>query len=130
MKALRCIVDQDPHCSPFVRVVLGRALLQGGRPDEAMGELRRGAARLPDYALCFRTMVVAAVEAGLVRDTCEAFQQVVRIQPEWAEGTTPIFWFLRKQADRERYDRAFEMAKRLHATERVGDLVCAATARG
>lgn len=122
-EAVRYAITRNPHGSPFVRVVLGRALLLSGRAEEAVGELRRCAAQLPDYALCFRTLVVAAFEAGLVDDAREAFRQLHRLRPDWAEGTKPIYWFVRREADRERYQRAFEMVMHLDATARAGGLL-------
>src|SRR6185312_5212187 len=65
---LRETIARNPHGSPAAHAVLGRALLLCNRPDEALAELRLCAAQLPDYALCFRTMVVAAIEAGLIED--------------------------------------------------------------
>ena len=128
-EALRSIITRDAHCSPYVRMFRGRALLQGSRLNEALRELRRGLAQLPDYALGYRTMVVASIEAGLVEEACEAFRQVARLRPEWADGTEPIFWFLRKQDDRERCQRAFQMAMRLDAAAKAGELLKASTSR-
>jgi tetratricopeptide (TPR) repeat protein len=128
-EVLRHAIARDPHCFPIVHVVLGRALLLNGRCDEAMSELRRCLAQLPDYALGHRTLVVASVEAGLVEDACAAFKQVARLRPEWAQGSKPICWFLRRREDRERYQRAFDMVRRLDGAAKAGGLLPASTSR-
>lgn len=128
-RAFRQAIAEDPHGSPVLHAVLGRALLLGGRPEEAMIALRHCAVHLPDYALCFRTMVVAAVEAGLVEEAREALREVARLRPGWVTGTEPIFWFLRRPEDVERYEKAFRIALRLGAAANAGGLLRAPTSR-
>ncbi|MBP0445816.1 winged helix-turn-helix domain-containing protein [Roseomonas sp. SSH11] len=124
---LRQMIAWDPHCPPVVHAVLGRALLLRGQAEEALAELRLCAARLPDYELCLRTMVVAAMEAGQIDVAREALREVARLRPGWVNGTEPIFWFMRKPEDRNRHQKAFEMAVRLEATARAGGLLDACT---
>ncbi|MBP0495761.1 winged helix-turn-helix domain-containing protein [Pararoseomonas indoligenes] len=124
---LRQMIAWDPHCPPVVHAVLGRALLLRGQPEEALAELRLCAARLPDYELCLRTMVVAAIEAGDIEEARKALREVARLRPGWVNGTDPIFWFMRKLEDRDRHQQAFEMAVRLEATARAGGLLDACT---
>ncbi|UFN50088.1 winged helix-turn-helix domain-containing protein [Roseomonas sp. OT10] len=128
-RAFRQAIARDPYGSPVLHAVLGRALLLEGRPEEAMAALRHCAVHLPDYALCFRTMVVAAVEAGLVEEAREALRDVARLRPDWVAGTEPIFWFLRRPEDVERYGKAFRIARRLGAAADAGGLMPAPTAR-
>lgn len=128
-RAFRQAIAEDPHGSPVLHAVLGRALLLGGRPEEAMTALRHCAAHLPDYALCFRTMVVAAVEAGFVEEAREALREVARLRPGWVTGTEPIFWFLRRPEDAERYEKAFRIGLRLGAAANAGGLMRAPASR-
>jgi DNA-binding winged helix-turn-helix (wHTH) protein/tetratricopeptide (TPR) repeat protein len=127
--AFRQALAQDPHGSPVLHGVLGRALLLDGRPEEAMAALRHCAVHLPDYALCFRTMVVAAVEAGLVEEARKALREVARLRPDWVTGAAPIFWFLRRPEDTERYEKAFRIASRLGAAADAGGLMQAPASR-
>ena len=126
---LRQMIAWDPHCPPVVHAVLGRALLLQGRAEEALAELRLCAARLPDYELCLRTMVVAAMETGRIEAAHEALREVIRLRPGWVNGSEPIFWFMRKPEDRDRHQKAFEMAIRLEATARADGLLDACTFR-
>lgn len=119
----------DPHCPPRTRAVLGRALLLAGQPEEAMRELRRCAAHLPDYAPCARTMVVAAIETGMVEEARSAIQLVRRLRPQWLPGGDPIFWFLRRPGDIARFEKAFAVAMRLDAAGASGGLARPSTMR-
>ncbi len=116
-------VTIDPHAAPRTHAILGRALLLAGRPEDALEQLRRCAARLPDYAPCFRTMVVAAYEAGLIDDARMALREVARLQPNWLMTDKPIFWFLRNQRDIERFENAFQATQRLDAATKSGRLL-------
>ena len=119
----------DPHCPPRTRYVLGRALLLAGRPEEALRALRLCAAQLPDYAPCHRTAVVAAIEAGLIEEAEAALGQVRRLRPQWVPGDQPIFWFLRRPADIERFRNAFQVAERLELVAASGGLMKPAATR-
>ncbi|UFN48374.1 hypothetical protein LPC08_20530 [Roseomonas sp. OT10] len=90
--------------------------------------LRHCAAHLPGYALCFRSMAVAAIKAGLVEEAREALRKVARLRPDWVAGTAPIFWFLRWPEDVERYGKAFRIARRLGTAADAGGLMPAPTA--
>jgi DNA-binding winged helix-turn-helix (wHTH) protein/tetratricopeptide (TPR) repeat protein len=120
--ALRETLSLDPHCPPRTRAILGRALLLANEPEEALRELRRCAAHLPDYAPCARTMVVAAIETGMVEEARTAVQLVRHLRPQWLPGGEPIFWFLRRPGDIARFEKAFAVALRLDAAVASGGL--------
>jgi DNA-binding winged helix-turn-helix (wHTH) protein/tetratricopeptide (TPR) repeat protein len=120
--ALEATLALDPHCPPRTRAVLGRALLLADRPEDALRELRRCAARLPDYAPCARTMVVAAVECGAFDEARAALQVVRRLRPQWIPGEQPIYWFLRRPEDVARFEKGFAIAQRLDIVAASGGL--------
>lgn len=107
---VQAVYALDPHCPPRGRAVLGRALLLAGRPEEALVELRRCTAMQPDYAPCYRTLVVACIETGRRADARAALAELARLQPNWLPGRQPIRWFLRRVADIQRFERAFWQA--------------------
>lgn len=109
-EAVREALALDQHGAPRSRAVLGRALLLAGQPEAALAELRWCAARLPDYAPCFRTLVVAATEAGRPEEARAALQEVKRLRPDWVPGCRPVLWFLRRPADIARFASAFAAA--------------------
>jgi DNA-binding winged helix-turn-helix (wHTH) protein/tetratricopeptide (TPR) repeat protein len=121
--ALRETLALDPRCPPRTRAVLGRALLLANHVEEALRELRGCAAYLPDYAPCARTMVVAAIEAGMIEEARSALRTVRELRPQWLPGDRPIFWFLRRAEDIERFHDAFQVALRLDATAAAGLLL-------
>jgi DNA-binding winged helix-turn-helix (wHTH) protein/tetratricopeptide (TPR) repeat protein len=129
VRLLREAIALDPHAPPRPHAILGRALLLAGEPEEALKALRRCAARLSDYAPCFRTMVVAAYEAGAIDEARMALRQVARMQPNWIPGEQPIFWFLRHPADIERFQTAFHAVRRLDMATRSGRLLKPDTTR-
>ena len=123
VSVLRTAIALDPQGSPRTHAILGRALLLAGRPEDALEELRRCAARLPNYAPCFRTMVVAAYEVGAVEEACVVLREIERLQPKWFPGEQPIFWFLREPRDIDRFQDAFAVARRLSAAAQSGRLM-------
>ena len=129
VRILREAVSLDSHAPPRPHAILGRALLLAGKPEEALDALRRCAARLSDYAPCFRTMVVAAYEAGAIDDARMALREVARLQPNWIPGEQPIFWFLRQPRDIERFETAFRAVQRLDAAMTTGRLLNSGTTR-
>jgi DNA-binding winged helix-turn-helix (wHTH) protein/Flp pilus assembly protein TadD len=129
VRILREAITLDSHAPPRPHAILGRALLLAGKPEEALDALRRCAARLSDYAPCFRTMVVAAYEAGAIDDARMALREVARLQPNWIPGEQPIFWFLRQPRDIERFETAFHAVQRLDAATKAGRLLKSGTAR-
>jgi len=74
-------------------------------------------------------MVVAAIEAGLIEDARMALREVSLLRPGWVQGTEPIFWFLRKTEDAERWQSAFDMARRLDTAAKTGGLLKAPISR-
>jgi DNA-binding winged helix-turn-helix (wHTH) protein/tetratricopeptide (TPR) repeat protein len=129
VEALRETLAYDPHCPPRTRAVFGRALLLAGRPEDALRELRLCAVHLPDLAHCQGSIVVAAIEAGLIEDAQTALGHMRRLHPEWARGRKPIPWFLRRPEDLKRFEEAFQVAARLEAAAASGGLMKATTTR-
>jgi DNA-binding winged helix-turn-helix (wHTH) protein/tetratricopeptide (TPR) repeat protein len=106
-EAVQRALSLDPHCPPTTRALLGRALLLAGQPEAALPELRWCAARLPDYAPCFHSLVVAAIETGRTEEAQAALREVVRLQPHWAPRNNTGTWFFRSARDAERFQAAF-----------------------
>ena len=106
----RFALSLDPFHPPRMRHQLGRALLLAGRPEEALAELRPLVARLPNYRVCYHTLVTAAVEAGCLDEARAAVQQVVRLGPHRTLGTVGAAWAFRRAADAERFHAAHRAA--------------------
>ena len=111
IEVMRRVLRFDPYAPPTTYSVLGRALLMAGRPVEALPELRFCAARLPDYAGCHHSILMAAHETGQVDEACRAYEEIQRLQPGWrpSEGGGP--WMFRDPADFQRLESAFEAAR-------------------
>lgn len=111
IEVMRRVLRFDPYAPPTTYSVLGRALLMAGRPAEALPELRFCAARLPDYAGCHHSILMAAHETGQADEACRAYQDIQRLQPGWrpSEGGGP--WMFRDPADLERLHSAFNAAR-------------------
>jgi DNA-binding winged helix-turn-helix (wHTH) protein len=105
-EAVRPIIAFDPHSPPTSHAALGRALLLAGRVEEALPELRRCAARLPDYAPALHSLVVAGVETGRMEEARAALREVFRLRPDW----TPRDHFFRHDGIAERFVAAFRAA--------------------
>ena len=100
----------DPLGPPTAYALLGRALLLCGQPEAALRELRRCAARMPDYGPCYHSLVVAAVEAGQMEEAETALREVMRLRPDWVPRNHARHWFFRHFADLARFQAAFEAA--------------------
>jgi len=113
VEVMRRTLQYDPYCPPTVYSVLGRALLLAGRPEEALPELRICAARLPDYAACYHSILMAAHETGRTDEARRAYDEIQRLQPGWRpdDGIGP--WFFRKAEDAARLHAAFDAARAL-----------------
>lgn len=85
---------------------LGRALLVAGRHEEALAELRRIAARLPDYGRCHHSLVAAAVETGRMEEERAAVRQTLHVCPRWTLPTMEALWPFRREADAARFRAA------------------------
>jgi tetratricopeptide (TPR) repeat protein len=124
---MRRTLHLDPYSPPTVYSVLGRALLMAGRPEEALPELRICAARLPDYAGCHHSLLMAAHEAGSADEASGAFEDIQRLQPGWRPGDVVGPWFFRKPEDAERLRAAFEAAgetsQEQHKRAATGDVL-------
>jgi DNA-binding winged helix-turn-helix (wHTH) protein/tetratricopeptide (TPR) repeat protein len=107
---VRRALSLDPHCPPTTRSLLGRALLLSGNPEAALPELRWCAARMPDYAPCYQSMIVAAFETGRMDEAKHAWREAVRLQPNWIPQNQTGLWFFRFERDAERFKVAFRAA--------------------
>lgn len=127
VEVMRRTLHLDPYSPPTVYSVLGRALLMAGRPEEALPELRICAARLPDYAGCHHSILMAAHETGGADEARRAFEDIQRLQPGWRPGDGVGPWFFRKPEDAERLRAAFEAAREtsqeLHRRAGTGDVL-------
>jgi DNA-binding winged helix-turn-helix (wHTH) protein/tetratricopeptide (TPR) repeat protein len=109
-EAVRRALALDPHCPPTTRSLLGRALLVDGQPEAALPELRWCAARLPDYAPCYHSLIVAATETGRIDEAKTALREAVRLQPHWIPRNHTGLFFFRWERDAERFLAAFRAA--------------------
>ena len=100
----------DPFHPPRMRHQLGRALLLAGRPEESLAELLPLVARLPDYRVCYTTLVTAAVEAERLDEARAALRQVVRLGPHRTLGTVGAAWTFRRPTDAARFYAAHRAA--------------------
>ena len=122
VEALQETLAFDPHCPPRTRAVLGRSLLLADQPENALRELRLCATQMPDFAPCQGSIVVAAIETGLIEEARAAFAQMRRLHPEWAAGGKPFPWFLRQPEHLARFEKAFNLAQRLDVVAASGGL--------
>jgi DNA-binding winged helix-turn-helix (wHTH) protein/tetratricopeptide (TPR) repeat protein len=111
VEVMRRTLQLDPYSSPTVYSVLGRALLMAARPEEALPELRMCAARLPDYAACYHSILMAAHETGRADEARRALDEIQRLQPGWRPGNGVGPWFFRKAEDATRLQAAFDAAQ-------------------
>jgi DNA-binding winged helix-turn-helix (wHTH) protein len=108
---MRRVLRFDPYAPPTTYSVLGRALLMARRPAEALPELRFCAARLPDYAGCHHSILMAAHETGQMDEACRAYEHIQRLQPGWRPTDTGGPWMFRNPADLKRLHAAFNAAQ-------------------
>lgn len=111
VEVMRRTLRVDPYAGPTVYSVLGRALLMAGRPQEALPELRICAARLPDYAGCHHSILMAAHESGLADEASRAYGDIQRLQPGWSPFQSAGPWFFRNAYDAARLNAAFNAAR-------------------
>lgn len=117
----------DPHCPPRNRAVLGRSLLLADQPEDGLRQLHLCAAQMPDFAPCQGTIVVAAIETGLIEEARVALAQMRRLHPEWAAGEKPFPRFLRRPEDISRFEKAFSLARRLDSVAAADGLMTPST---
>jgi len=111
VEVMRRTLQYDPYCPPTVYSVFGRSLLLAGRPEEALPELRICAARLPDYAACYHSVLMAAHETGRADEARRAFDEIQRLQPGWRPDDDAGPWFFRRAEDAARLQAAFDAAR-------------------
>ena len=104
---LRLALALSQFHPPFWWGTLGRALVLSGQPNEALVELRRCAARAPDYRPCHSSMVVACVETGRLEEAHTAMREVLRLRPGWVVRDYDGVFGFRKEADIDRFLAAF-----------------------
>jgi predicted Zn-dependent protease len=107
-------VKLDPFSPPTVSSVFGRSLLMAGRPEEALPHLRVCAARLPDYAPCYHSLVMACYETGNIEEARRAWKQIQRLQPGWHPSLRAGPWVFGLPADEKRMLAAFEAVMAPH----------------
>ena len=107
---LRLALALNPFHPPFWWGTLGRALVLSGQPNEALVELRRCAARAPDYRPCHSSMVVVCVETGRLEEARTAMREVLRLRPGWVVRDYDGVFGFRKEADIDRFLTAFRAA--------------------
>jgi TolB-like protein/Tfp pilus assembly protein PilF len=109
-REIRLAFSLEPFRQPVLRAPLGRALLLAGRPEEALGELRRCAASLPDYGPCYQTMAVAAAELGQMEEAHDAAQALLRLRPGFTVRAVGETWFFRDPAVAARFRKGLRAA--------------------
>jgi TolB-like protein len=110
VEELRLALSLNPYHPPFWWATLGRALVLAGRPQEALIELRRCAARAPDYRPCHSSMVVAYVETGNLEEAQAAMREVLRLRPGWVIRDYDGVFGFNNEADTARFLAAFRVA--------------------
>lgn len=100
----------DPYSRPAFWAVLGRVLLMAGRAEEAVAELRWCAARLPDCAPCYLSLVVALTETGQMEEAAHALKELVRLQGDPLERLQTDLLFFLHDRDFERFRTAIVKA--------------------
>ena len=78
--------------------------------------------RAQEPAPCQGSIVVAAIETGLIEEARAALAQMRRLHPEWAAGGKPFPWFLRRPEHLARFEKAFSLAQRLDVVAASGGL--------
>jgi DNA-binding winged helix-turn-helix (wHTH) protein len=104
-------LELDPYGHPTIYAVLGRSLLMAGDPEAALPALRICAARLPDYAPCYHSLIIAAHETGHADEARQAFLEIRRLQPDWDPHAGNGQWFFFRAEHAERFKGAFDAAQ-------------------
>ena len=110
VEELRLALSLNPYHPPFWWATLGRALVLAGRPHDALIELRRCAARAPDYRPGHSSMVVACVETGHLEEARAAMREVLRLRPGWVIRDYDGVFGFKNEADTTRFLDAFRAA--------------------
>jgi len=87
VELIKRTIELDPYGHPTIYAVLGRSLLMAGEPEAALPALRICTARLPDYAPCYHSLLVAAHETGHADEARQALTEIRRLQPDWDPQT-------------------------------------------
>jgi TolB-like protein len=107
---LQLAVSLNPFHPPFWSATLGRAMVLAGQPEAALGELRRCAARAPDYRPCHSSMVVGYIETGQIDAARASMAEVLRLRPGWVLGDYDGVFGFRRSEDTARFLAAFRAA--------------------
>ncbi|HYI84733.1 MAG TPA: tetratricopeptide repeat protein [Acetobacteraceae bacterium] len=110
LRETRYFLELDPWHPPFHREHFGQALLVSGRAEEALAEMRKLVALLPDDGTAYNTLVAAAYETGQLEEARAGVREVLRIGPHWTQRTMDSRWVFRRPEDEERYRAAFRAA--------------------
>jgi TolB-like protein len=110
LRETRYFLELDPWHPPFHREHLGQALLLSGRAEEALAEMRKLVALLPDDGTAYNTLVAAAYETGRLDEARAGVREVLRVGPHWTQRTMDSRWVFRRPEDEERYRTAFRAA--------------------
>src|SRR5262249_6549443 len=106
VQEFRLAISLDPFHRPALRALLGRGLLLGGQPEEALAELRHAAARLPTYGPCLTFLIVAAAEAGHMDEARAALRQLRTLGPSTRPQDIIGTWFFRDPQVVDRFSAA------------------------
>jgi DNA-binding winged helix-turn-helix (wHTH) protein len=101
-------LELDPYSHPTIYAVLGRSLLMAGEPGAALPALRICASRLPDYAPCYHSLLVAAHATGHGGEARLALTEIRRLQPDWDPHTGKGQWFFLGARDAAHFQAAFD----------------------
>ena len=99
LRETRYFLELDPWHPPSHREHLGQALLVSGRAEEALAEMRKLVALLPDDGTAYNTLVAAAHETGHGEEARAGVREVLRIGPHWTQRTIDSRWVFRRPGE-------------------------------
>jgi tetratricopeptide (TPR) repeat protein len=108
VELIKRTLELDPYGHPVIYAVLGRSLLMAGEYEAALPALRMCAARLPDYAPCYHSLLVAAHATGHEEEARFALTEIRRLQPDWDPHTWKGQWFFLGNRDAAHFQAAFD----------------------
>jgi adenylate cyclase len=102
MEYLKRIIRLDPFHPPACLTFLGNAYYQAGRYEEALGNLRAAARRLPSFRATYVWLAATAGQLGLDEEAREAAAIVLQRDPAFSIGNWLQLHQFAKQADAHR----------------------------